>query len=59
MLWDVGLKMKPLQKEKSEISKKMADAQWDVKMKEKEIEKLKKEIEDAKELIEFYNAALK
>lgn len=51
--------MKPLQAEKSEISKKMGQAQWDVQAKEKAIEKLKKEIIDLKELIEFYNDALK
>lgn len=51
--------MKPLQTERSEISKKMADAQWDIQMKEKEIEKIKKEIIDLKELVAFYNDALK
>lgn len=58
MLWILGLIMKPLQKERDEISKKHADTQWAIQTKEKEIEKLKQEIKELKDLKEFYSKAL-
>lgn len=50
--------MKPLQKERDAVSKRLADVQWEIQTKGKRIKELEQEISDLKELKEFLDKAI-